>query len=153
MQHTKEACAVLRNSKKERAIQVLRWTLFAQRPLTIGELAAALAIREGDKFLDTARLITDPRKAILNLCSPFIEIRQVLPGAFNQRYNYYAGLDGMEMPVECAYIVHFTVKEFFLRSATLGLPIVSSFILSDHAENHRQLVVAGLTYLSFPEFQ
>lgn len=143
----------LPGAQKKRAIQILRWSLFARRPLTVDQLVGILAIREGDKFLKSKQLIRDPHRHILELCSPFIEIRRA------SHEPYGIGVNVFHRPVkdpdDFVFIVHFTVKEFLLSSDVMTRlpPRLLPYSFSDHAENHLQLATVGLVYLSFTEFE
>lgn len=139
--------------QKKRAIQILRWSLFARRPLTVEQLVGVLAIREGDKSLKSKQLIRDPYKHILELCSPFIEIRQISHEPYEIGFNLFHR--PVKDPDDFVCIVHFTVKEFLLSSEVMTKlpPRLSPYFFSDHSENHLQLATVGLTYLLFTEFE
>lgn len=143
----------LPDAQKKRAIQILRWSLFARRPLTVDQLAGILAIREGDKFLKSKQLIRDPHRHILELCSPFIEIRRAPHEPYGIGINVFHR--PAKDPDDFVFIVHFTVKEFLLSSDVMARlpPRLSPYSFGDHADNHLQLATVGLVYLSFTEFE
>lgn len=139
--------------QKKRAIQILRWTLFTRRPLTVDQLVGVLAIREGDKFLKSKQLIRDPHRHILELCSPFIEIRRASHEPYAIGINLFHRPP--KNPDDFVFIVHFTVKEFLLSSDVMTKlpPRLLPYTFSDHAESHLQLATVGLVYLLFTEFE
>lgn len=140
-------------TQKKRAIQILRWSLFARRPLTVDQLVGVLGIREGDKCLKSKQLIRDPHKHILELCSPFIEIRQIPHEPYGIGFNLFHR--PVKDPDDFVCVVHFTVKEFLLSSEVMAKlpPELSLYSFSDHSENHLWLATMGLTYLLFTEFE
>lgn len=143
----------LPDAHKKRAIQILRWALFARRPLTVDQLVGVLAIREGDKFLKSKQLIRDPHRHILELCSPFIEIRRASHEPYAIGINIFHRPP--KNPDDFVFIVHFTVKEFLLSSDAMTKlpPRLLPYSFSDHAESHLQLATIGLAYLLFTEFE
>lgn len=143
----------LPDTQKKRAIQILRWALFTRRPLTVDQLVGVLAIREGDKFLKSKQLIRDPHRHILELCSPFIEIRRASHEPYKIGINVFH--HPPKNPDDFVFIVHFTVKEFLLSSDVMTKlpPRLLPYSFSDHAESHLQLAMIGLVYLLFTEFE
>lgn len=139
--------------QKKRAVQILRWSLFSRRPLTVDQLVGVLGIREGDKHLKSKQLIRDPHKHILELCSPFIEIRQIPHEPYGIGFNLFHR--PVKDPDDFVCIVHFTVKEFLLSSEVMAKlpPGLSPYSFSDHSESHLRLATIGLTYLLFTEFE
>lgn len=139
--------------QKKRAIQILRWSLFARRPLTVDQVVGVLGIREGDKYLKNKQLIRDPHKHILELCSPFVEIRKIPHEPYGIGFNLFHR--PIKDPDDFVCIVHFTVKEFLLSSEAMAKlpPGLSPYSFSDHSENHLRLATIGLTYLLFTEFE
>ena len=132
-----------------RAIAILRWTLFAERPLTVRELCEALILERdlGDEYQesDTASLKscdglldqtdipevwddTYVEDQILKLCGSLIVVR-----------GKHA-----DQPIEdhAIYFVHFSVKEYLLK--------VDPFVSTSRA--HTQIAISCLKYLCHDDF-
>jgi hypothetical protein len=120
---------------QEYATTILRWVVWAVRPLTLQELTIAIAVRPDDTSMSSleGEMELDLSKVLRLLFGPMIDIR------------------GDEV-----HLVHQSAKDF-LRSGEL--PEGSSH---DHSgflsylrltESNLQLTVSCLTYLSFDEFE
>jgi ankyrin repeat protein len=125
----------IRPEDQEYATTILRWVVWAVRPLTLQELTIAIAIRPDDTSMSSLEdeMELDLSKVLRLLFGPMISIR------------------GDEV-----HLVHQSAKDF-LQSAEL--PEGSSH---DHSafrsclrptESNLQLTVRCLTYLSFDEFE
>ena len=132
-----------------RAIAILRWTLFAERPLTVRELCEALiterelgyedqdsetySFRVHDESMDQADIpeawddvyVEDQ---ILKLCGSLIVVR---------------GEDANQ-PIEdhAIYFVHFSVKEYLLK--------VEPFVYTSRA--HTRIAISCVKYLCYEDF-
>ena len=75
------------------ALAILRWTVFAARPLTVLEMTEALAVREDDSDNLQSEEIPDVvddeyiNDEILDLCGSLVEIRDAGPDKTPQRQN------------------------------------------------------------------
>jgi ankyrin repeat protein len=122
---------------QEYATAILRWVVWAVRPLTLQELTIAIAIRPEDTSMSSleGEIESDLRKVLRLLFGPLINIR------------------GDEV-----HLVHQSAKDF-LRPAELT---DGSSLAHDHSgflsrlcatESNLKLTVRCLTYLSFDEFE
>jgi ankyrin repeat protein len=122
---------------QEYATTILRWVVWAVRPLTLQELTIAIAIRLEDTSISSLEsdIESDLSKVLQLLFGPMINIR------------------GDEV-----HLVHQSAKDF-LRAAEftegsshdhLGF---LSRLCATESESNLQLVVSCLTYLSFDEFE
>ena len=144
-----KAILCLRKEDQIRAIAILRWTLFAERPLTVRELCEALIVERdlGDEYKesDTDSLKFDDglldqadipevwddiyvEDQILKLCGSLIVVR---------------GEDA-DQPIEnhAIYFVHFSVKEYLLK--------VEPFVSTSRA--HTRIAISCLKYLCYEDF-
>jgi ankyrin repeat protein len=89
------------------AIKILRWLTFAERPLSLDEIAEAVAVIEDrDPVFDEDEVLQDPLEA-LDICSSLITIRD-------------SG-DTKESPSQpMAVLAHYTVKEYLLSPRIRG---------------------------------
>ena len=123
---------------KERAQNILRWTLFAARPMSVRELFEALVIR--DDMEELPRDLPDPIceqhiNEISALCGSLIKVKDQT-GAGTAAYS-------------TVHLAHFSLKEFLLkntRSTVDNLYKCSEL-------NHGLLAKACLTYLLFRSFE
>jgi ankyrin repeat protein len=126
----------IKREDQEYATAILRWVVWAVRPLTLQELTIAIAIRPEDTSMSSleGEMESDLRKILRLLFGPMINIR------------------GDEV-----HLVHQSAKDF-LRPAELT---DGSSLAHDHSgflsrlwvtESNLHLTVRCLTYLSFDEF-
>ncbi len=108
------------------ALKILRWILFAVRPLSIPELQIALAIDPGQKAFDPARKVRSLESLIPRLCRCLVEIDQ---------QTHTVGL------------VHASVKDYLLNIGQYHTK-ASSITFDLHAGN-ANLSAVCLTYLNF----
>jgi ankyrin repeat protein len=127
----------IKREDQEYATAILRWVVWAVRPLTLQELTIAIAIRPEDTLMSSleGEMESDLRKVLRLLFGPMIIIR------------------GDEV-----HLVHQSAKDF-LRPAELT---DGSSLAHDHSgflsrlcatESNLHLTVRCLTYLSFDEFE
>lgn len=136
--------ADLETDERERAIAILRWTLFAERPLTVREMTEALLIRDDDEE-DTFPEDDLPdawdeyytNDQIKRLCGSLIELRST----------------DMHEPIEDQTIqfVHFSVKEYLLRTIKPGISS-QTIDFSDAVSEQSYLARACLRYLCYQDF-
>ncbi|CAH0047285.1 unnamed protein product [Clonostachys solani] len=93
--------------ERDRAFSLLRWAAFAIRPLTVGEIIEAVLIDEDNdcvRFDDLPDVISDEfiNDEILHLCSPLLELGDLLPKASSPSHR-------------TVQLAHFTVKEFLVH--------------------------------------
>jgi ankyrin repeat protein len=120
---------------REYATTILRWVVWAVRPLTLQELTIAIAIKPDDTSMSSleGEMESDLTTVLRLLFGPMIDIR------------------GDEV-----HLVHQSAKDFFRSSE---LPEGSSHDHSDFrsclhpTKSNLQLTVRCLTYLSFDEFE
>jgi len=83
------------------AIKILRWLTFAERPLSLDEIAEAVAVIEDrDPVFDEDEVLQDPLEA-LDICSSLITIRD-------------SGDTRENSSQQIAVLAHYTVKEYLL---------------------------------------
>ncbi|KAI3323560.1 ankyrin [Xylariaceae sp. AK1471] len=99
----------------ELAIEILTWVHYAARPLTIAELRHAVSIEVGAEDFDEEDL---PNPNLLSLC---------------------LGLVMLDVKEERVSFVHFTLKEYFQKSAATKLNL----------GGHKLLAQKCLTYISY----
>jgi ankyrin repeat protein len=124
----------IKSDDREYATAILRWVVWAVRPLTLQELTIAIAIRPEDTSMSSleGEMELDLSKVLRLLFGPMINIRG----------------DGV-------HLVHQSAKDF-LRHAQFaeGSSHHSGFLSCLRAtESNLQLAVSCLTYLSFDEFE
>lgn len=136
----------LGNDERMRAISILRWTLFAMRPLTVRELTEALIVPDKnicDRFpVDDLPDAWDEyytNDQIRRLCGSLIEIRS----------------SGSHEPLttHTVQFVHFSVKEYLTREGDINLSTTRMLSFSDAPFEHSLLAQICLRYLCYEEFQ
>lgn len=120
--------------ERNRAIEILRWTLFATRPLSVLELSEAILIDTENKTLnrsDFPDCINDNyiNFQILRLCGSLIEFRP--DESVNGSLRYERGT---------IHLTHFSIKEFLQSENTLGMRF-------DENKNQGRLATSCLYYL------
>lgn len=111
------------------AQRVLRWVVFARRPLTLCELAEAVAIRWDDESLNRARTI-DNDMHILEACSNLI----------------------VQTPDHTIRLAHHTIQDYLLHVHRDGLSVQVDTPLIQVKDGSTVLLKACLTYLLFRDF-
>lgn len=98
-----------RGEASHRAISLLRWVAFAQRPLTIAEIAVAVLLNSGVDDMEELEdeLPTDITRdyvdyEIIQCCTPFIETRKAR--------------ETMRDSALTVHLAHFTIREFLVNS-------------------------------------
>jgi ankyrin repeat protein len=129
---------------RSRALAILRWTLFALRPLTVLEMKEALIVTLENDVNDLADDLADDLEEpidddfvttqILGPCGSFLEIRD------------------LERPIDSRtiHLVHFSVKEFLLRTTSeSSLSTAHDLVFSDQATQNNHLASNCIWYLNF----
>lgn len=142
----------LRSDQKERAVAILRWILFAVRPLTVRELAEAIALANDEteetypedelpdawdeSFVDEQYVNSYIRRS----CGSLVELRSKSPDEV--------------LALHTVHFVHFSVKEFLLRSGTplAGQSRLETICFPDGSKEHDRLARLCLQYLCYDVF-
>lgn len=135
----------LDKDERERAIAILRWTLFAVRPLTVRELTEALSISledaSGDKLADCLPDEWDEyyiSDQIKKPCGSLI--------------NIHAKRADDPPSTRTVSFVHFSVKEYLCQATETIFPKLEATLFSDAAMANDLLAQLCLQYLSYGEF-
>ena len=111
-------------------IRILQWLAFAERPLSIDELAEVVAINAArDPVFDPDEVLEDPLEA-LDICSSLVTIST-------------AG--GYSSTKQVATLAHYTVKEY-LVSERIQRSRVAHYSMQA-AKSHSMIAIACLKYL------
>ena len=130
------------NDDRARAFRILRWALFATRPLTVRELAEALLIQLDNDH--TSYPLEDLPEAydevyisdqLKRLCGSLLEVRGV-----------DESFDGAARVVQ---FPHFSVREFLTEAAQERLSDTGQISLSDSTDNNDLLAQLCLKYLCY----
>jgi len=113
----------------ERATRLLTWLVCQRRPLSMSELAAALAIRPGDMFADEEQKVFSENR-LIQLCSPLVKLKH--------------GTRVLEFR-------HFSVKEF-LTTRRFEDGTNNPYYINEK-DGDAELLRTCLTYLSFSQFR
>ena len=143
----------LKPAQKARAIAILRWILFAMRPLTVRELAEALAATVDDSadtypyddlpdswkkgYVDEQYVNSYIRRS----CGSLVELRG---------HN-----ENKPLALHTVHFVHFSVKEYLLRSdddVNNGQSRLESICFPDGGKEHNRLAQLCLQYLCYDCF-
>ena len=142
----------LKPDLKERAVAILRWILFALRPLTVRELAEAIAMTvdgaeetypEDDlpdmweeSFVDEQYVNSYIRRS----CGSLVELR--------------SNNTDQTLALKTVHFVHFSVKEYLLRSDALpaGQSRLEAICFPDGSREHNRLARLCLQYLCYDVF-
>lgn len=136
----------LGTDERMRAISILRWTLFAVRPLTVRELTEALVVRDNDNTRDWFPVDDLPdtldecytNDQIRRLCGSLIEIRSSDPL--------------QSLSTHTVQFVHFSVKEYLTRVDDIDLSVERMLSFSDAPSEHSSLARFCLRYLCYKDF-
>ena len=142
----------LNPAKKARAIAVLRWILFALRPLTVRELAEAIATTTDDSaetyphddlpdswssgYVDEQYVNTYIRRS----CGSLVEL--------------HGDVEKKLLALHTVHFTHFSVKEYLLRSDVFhtGQTRLGRICFPDGDEEHDRLARSCLQYLCYDVF-
>ena len=138
----------LDDEDKERAIAILRWVMYASRPLTVQELTEALIVsidEENVSGLFPETMLPDEYDEcyvddeILGPCAPFVRLRG----------------EEVHQPVkdQTLHFVHFSVKEYLSSKAVSDkFPKLGQTYFTDEAGAHKLLAQICLRYLCYDDF-
>ena len=128
------------SEEQSRGLNILRWALFAARPLTVPEITEALIIPNDDDedfLLDELPDQIDHsylRDELINLCASFIEIRALSPED--------------EMGSWVVHLKHFSIRQFLLTENAYEMLSDSPLSLSsDPGFRNNDLAMYCLRYL------
>ncbi|KAK3331241.1 hypothetical protein B0H66DRAFT_613438 [Apodospora peruviana] len=108
--------SALEPKEQERTLNILRWSLFAARPLSLAEPSEALAIDMKTSSLDRSELPEEFDEdyvefQILRLCGSLVKFRPV-PNAYI--------VSDSRIKQGTIHLTHFSVKEFLLSGTSFG---------------------------------
>jgi hypothetical protein len=130
------------SEEKDRAIAILRWTLFVLRPLTVRELTEALAVDVDpdcdayprDDLPDTWEE-EEVNDQIRRLCGSLIELR---------------GREEQHSPQEqTVHFIHFSVREYLSKATDVNIPSLGTICLSHATSENDLLSQICLRYISY----
>lgn len=133
---------------KERAIEILRWLLFSERPLTVRELTEALLIHEDDVYKNfPADDLPDAwddyyvNEQIRRLCGSLVELRRSDPHE--------------PITAHTVHLVHFSVKEYLVKATGINVSHVQGRTVnfSSGPSEHSRLAQKCLIYLCYEDFR
>lgn len=129
-----EKITTLKERKRKRAIEILRWTLFATRPLSVVELSEAILIDTEKETFDRSEFPDCVDEdyinfQILRICGSLIEFRP--NESVDSSLRYACGT---------IHLAHFSIKEFLRSENRFGIQF-------DEHENHGRLATSCLYYL------
>ena len=139
----------LDSEDRERALSILRWVLYAARPLTIRELAEALLISVDDngslgKWFPRDDLpetwdedYTDEQ--IMGVCGSLIDIR--------------GGEASNSVEDQTVHFVHFSVKEYLLKTMDIEHRILRKGYFTERSRVQELITKICLRYLCLKDFQ
>ena len=139
----------LGSEDRERALSILRWVLYAAKPLTVRELAEALLISTDDeesldKWLPQDDLpetwdedYTDEQ--IMGVCGSLIDIRDEKAGCSIEKRT--------------VHFVHSSVKEYLLKTVGTELPVLVTDYVTDKFRAQELVTKTCLRYLCLRDFQ
>ncbi|KAM0795732.1 ankyrin repeat-containing domain protein [Usnea florida] len=138
----------LDDEDKQRAIAILRWVMYASRPLTVQELTEALLVSIDDEdvsgFFPETMLPDEYDECyvedeILGPCAPFVRLRG----------------EEVHQPVkdQTLHFMHFSVKEYLSSKAVCdNFPKLGQTYFTDEAGAHKLLAQICLRYLCYDDF-
>ena len=138
----------LDDEDKDRAIAILRWVMYASRPLIVQELTEALLVsidEESVSGLFPETMLPDEYDEcyvddeILGPCAPFVRLRG----------------EEVHQPIQdqTLHFVHFSVKEYLWSKAVSDkFPKLGQTYFTDEAGAHKLLAQICLRYLCYDDF-
>ena len=142
----------LKPAQKARAIAILRWIVFALRPLTVRELAEAIAMT----LDDTGE--TYPRDELPDMWEKGYVDEQYVNSYIRRSCGSLVELRGHDenkpLALHTVHFVHFSVKEYLLRSNNLnnGQSRLETICFPDGGKEHNRLARLCLQYLCYDVF-
>jgi ankyrin repeat protein len=129
--------------ERDRAIAILRWTLFAQRPLTVREMTEALVVDVDNGSAtypshDLPDAWDEPyiNDQIRRLCGSLIELR---------------GQEQDSAEIWTVHFVHFSVREYLSRATNISFPRIRVTFPFDAAAENELLARVCLHYLCYDD--
>ncbi|RTE83479.1 hypothetical protein BHE90_001900 [Fusarium euwallaceae] len=113
------------SDQRQTSALIFKWVALAERPLTLDELAAAIAVKPGDHDLSIERIVADWVK----ICRPFLKVH-------NKRVVF----------------VHQSAKEYLLREQPDADPVLEMFRITAN-QGHAALAHECLDILEASAFQ
>ncbi len=138
--------------KRCRALAILRWTLYAMRPLTVREITDALLVAVDDNDCDELPLDDLPdaldqdyvNDGIVDLCRALVEVRR----ASSASAAPDASINAVDCGNDVVQLVHFSVWEFLLAATPPRLSAAIDLVpLNDAKVHNRHLAKACIRYL------
>lgn len=139
----------LDSEDRERALSILRWVLYAVRPLSVRELGEALLISVNDDGSVDNWLPQDDLpetwdedytdEQIMGVCGSLIDIR--------------GGEAGDLVENQTVHFVHFSVKEYLLRAVDIEVPVLVKDYFTDIFRVQEHITKICLRYLCLRDFQ
>ena len=136
-------------------IRLLEWLTASKTPLTVEELAHAIAVEPGDQLLDFDAIATDPMDILLP-CSCLINLTpvtrsphlyNVLEGYKHYRWNYGWDLEMLpDVKTSQVGFAHYSIKEF-LVSDRIRTTAVAEFFIGDSDKLETKLFKICISYL------
>ena len=142
----------LKPAQKARAIAILRWILFAMRPLTVRELAEAIAATVDDT------LETYPYDDLPDSWTKGYVDEQYVNSYIRRSCGSLVELRGQNenkpLALHTVHFVHFSVKEYLLRpdDDNNGQSRLESICFPDGGKEHNRLAQLCLQYLCYDCF-
>lgn len=146
-----ERITMLKKDKKDRAIAILRWILFAVRPLTVHELCEALAHTFNDKE-DTYVSEDDLPECWLESYVDEDYVNDVVRRPCGSLVEIRGNSLGNPLHLQTVHFVHFSVKEYLLRPTADGGPATESLCFANSSSEHNNLASLCLQYLCYDVF-
>ena len=142
----------LNPAQKARAIAILRWILFTMRPLTVRELAEAIAATVDDT------VETYPYEDLPDSWEKGYVDEQYVNSYIRRSCGSLVELRGQNenkpLALHTVHFVHFSVKEYLLRSDDVnnGQSRLESICFPDGGKEHNRLAQLCLQYLCYDCF-
>ena len=144
-----ERIIALEEDDKERALAILRWTLFARFPLTVRELTEALLVPMNENEPLAAAFPSEDlpdewnedyiNEQIIGLCGSLVDLR----GAEAQR----------PIKDQTVNFVHYTIKEYLVGLANPKIPLQIRALFKDESRNHEMITETCLRYMCYLDFK
>ncbi|KXH39277.1 hypothetical protein CNYM01_04244 [Colletotrichum nymphaeae SA-01] len=134
----------LSETARERAYNILQWTAFALRPLTVNEISEAVLIDEGSGEFPSDELpdeINDDfiDSEIQTPCGSLLEIRGNPPD--------------VELGLRTVHLTHFSIKQHFLRNISAQRPPDGDSRISNEILQRSRLAKLCLRYINSSHFR
>ena len=146
-----ERISKLKTNKKDRAIAILRWILFAVRPLTVREMCEALALTFND-----AEATYPSRDELPDCWSESYVDEDYVNDVIRQPCGSLVELRGNSLsePLyrQTVHFVHFSVKEYLLQPSADGGPREETLCFQGSMSEHDRLAKLCLQYLCYEVF-